>query len=129
MSVKVTHSSPRPVPFGVAQGSVLGPILFLLYYYINDITDHIQSTICLFADESMVYRDIKNTCDHALLQQDLCEWVEIWQLNFNITKCYHLGIRNKVVPFSWNHRLCQGRFRPAVFGGLYEDKGDEYNNV
>ena len=102
VSVNGTHSSPRPVPSGVPLGSLLGPVLFLLY--INDITDHIQSTI--IADDSIVYREITNTCDHALLQQDLtslCEWAETWQLNFNITKCYHLGITSKVVPFSHNY--------------------------
>ena len=65
---------------------------FLLY--INDITEHIQSTMRLFADDSIVYREIKNICDHALLQQDLvslCEWAETWQLNFKIFKCYQLG--------------------------------------
>ena len=67
VSVNGTHSSPRPVPSGVPQGSLLGPVLFLLY--INDITDHIQST--MIADDSIVYREITNTCDHALLQQDL----------------------------------------------------------
>ena len=104
VSVNGTHSSSWPVPSGVPQGSVLGPVLFLLY--INDITDHIQSTMRLFADNSIVYREIKNTCDHALFQQDLTslsEWVETWQLNFNITKCYHLGITNKVVPFCYNY--------------------------
>ena len=68
VSVNGTHSSPRPVPSGVPQGSVLGPVLFLLY--INDITEHIKSTMRLFADDSILYREIKNTCDHALLQQD-----------------------------------------------------------
>ena len=51
----------------------------------------------IFADDNIVYREIKNTCDHALVQQDLtslCEWAETWQLNFNIIKCYHLGITN-----------------------------------
>ena len=103
VSVNGTHSSPRPVPSGVPQDSVLGPVLFLLY--INDITDQIQSTMRLFADDSNVFREIKNTCDHSLLQQDLaslCEWAETWQLNFNITKCYHLGITNKFAPFSYN---------------------------
>ena len=106
VSVNGSHSSPRPVPSGVPQGSVLGPVLFLLY--INDITDHIQSTMRLFADDSIVYREIKNTRDHALLQQDLislCEWAETWQLNFNISKCYHLGVTNKVVPFSCNYLM------------------------
>ena len=79
VSVNGSHSSSRPVPSGVPQGSVLGPVLFLLY--INDITEHIQSTMRLFADDSIIYREIKNICDHALLQQDLislCEWAETW---------------------------------------------------
>ena len=90
-SVNGSRSSPRLAPSGVRQGSVFGP-LFLLY--INDITEHIQSTMRLFADDSIVYREIKNICDHALLQQDLvslCEWAETWQLNFKIFKCYQLG--------------------------------------
>ena len=44
--------------------------------------------MCPFADDRIVYREIKNTCDHALLQQDLAslrEWADTWQLNFNIT--------------------------------------------
>lgn len=57
MSVNGTPPSPRPVPSGVPQGSVLGPVLFLLY--VNDITDHIQSTMLLFADDSIVYTEIK----------------------------------------------------------------------
>lgn len=62
----------------------------------------------LFADDSIVFKEMKNTCDHALLQQDLaslCEWAETWQLNLNITKCYHLGITDKVVPFSYNYLM------------------------
>ena len=57
VSVNGTHSSPRPVPSGVPQGSVLGPVLFLLY--INDITDQIQSTMRLFADDSIVYERLR----------------------------------------------------------------------
>ena len=71
--IPCTHSSPRPVPSGVPQGSVLGPVLLLLY--INDITDRIQSTMRLFADDIIVYIEIKNTCNHALLQQDLSQLV------------------------------------------------------
>ena len=66
VSVNGTHSSPRPVPSAVPQGSVPWPVLSLLC--VNEITDHIQSTMRLFADDSIVYREIKTTCDHALLQ-------------------------------------------------------------
>lgn len=76
VSVNGSHSSPRPVPSGVLQSSVLGPLLFLLYTCINDITEHIQSTMRLFADDSIIYREIKNICDHALLQQDLTSLCE-----------------------------------------------------
>ena len=55
----------------------------------------------LFADDSIVYKEIKNTRDNALLQQasaSLCEWAETsWQLNFNITKCYHIGVIRKPI--------------------------------
>ena len=53
VSVNGSHSNPQPVTSGVPQGSVLGPVLFLLY--INDITDNINSQIRLFADDSVIY--------------------------------------------------------------------------
>ena len=69
VSVNGTHSSWGKVSSGVPQGSVLGPALFLLY--INDIQDHIQSTMRLFADDSIVYREIVRPEVHDILQQDL----------------------------------------------------------
>ena len=64
-----THSSWKPVRSGVPQGSVLGPTLFLLY--INDIADEVKSTMRLFADDSILYREIKCDEDQNQLQEDL----------------------------------------------------------
>lgn len=58
----------NPVISGVPQGTVLGPILFLIY--INDISDNIDSTVRLFADDCLVYREIKSVEDCQILQRD-----------------------------------------------------------
>jgi hypothetical protein len=69
VSVGGTHSEATRVLSGVPQGTVLGPTLFLLF--INDIAKEIQSSIRLFADDSVIYREIKTTQDITILQQDL----------------------------------------------------------
>ena len=69
------------VTSGVPQGSVLGPVLFLLY--INDINGNIKSSIRLFADDSIIYRKISSKTDHEILQTDLSQlqtWSDKWNL-------------------------------------------------
>ena len=74
-------SDSEPVVSGVPQGTVLGPVLFLLY--INDLPDvAVHSTARLFADDCIVYRLIKNNDYTILLQNDLnkiAEWEFMWQ--------------------------------------------------
>ena len=63
------ESSVAPVLSGVPQGTVLGPLLFLIF--INDISANLSSTIRLFADDCLVYRKIKSTTHCDALQEDL----------------------------------------------------------
>jgi len=103
------HSSQwTNVSSGVPQGSVLGPLLFLLY--VNDITDCIQSTMEMFADDSKLYRVIKDPHDIAILQQDLnliSDWSRLWLLQFNISKCsvMHLGKGDNAVYTLFDHNI------------------------
>ena len=63
------QSEPAPVISGVPQGTVLGPILFLLF--INDLPNDLSSSVRLFADDCIVYRKIRTRTDSELLQRDL----------------------------------------------------------
>ena len=76
------------VKSGVPQGTVMGPIMFLIY--INDIVDYISSPIRLFADDCLLHRIIQSETNTADLQSDLntlAHWSQIWQMEFNISKC------------------------------------------
>jgi hypothetical protein len=57
------HSPWTHVKSGVPQGTVLGPLLFLIYMYINDLPNNIHSTVCLFADDCVLYREITRTTE------------------------------------------------------------------
>ena len=85
------------VTSGVPQGSVLGPILFLMF--INDISDDVRNTLKLFADDFKIYKTIKSHQDALELQNDLdclMSWSDRWQLSFNVNKCkvLHMGLTN-----------------------------------
>ena len=99
VSINGSHSALANVTSGVPRGSVLGPVIFLLY--INDITNQIQSNIRLFADDSSVYMEIRSPVDHHILQTDiqkLTDWSNKWQMNFNTSKCHLLIITHKPKP-------------------------------
>jgi len=83
-----SYSSWRRVWSGVPQGSVLGPILFLIF--INDIDNTIHSSVLKFADDTKVYGIVDNQSDGQQLQDDLNalgDWAIKWQMKFNVDKC------------------------------------------
>jgi hypothetical protein len=84
------------VDSGVPQGTVHGPLLFLRH--INDLPDCIKSQAHLFANDCLLYREIKTQQDHITLQQDLQHlenWAQSWGMKFNAKKCYMLRICGK----------------------------------
>ena len=81
------------VTSGIPQGSVLGPILFLIY--INDLPDIVQSFIKLFADDTKIYKPCDNELSSITLQNDIdrmTDWSKTWLLKFNEQKCKHLQL-------------------------------------
>ena len=93
------ESSPwAPVTSGVPQGSVLGPVLFIIY--INDIDVGLNNFISKFADDTKIGNAVVTEDDKRKLQQDLikiAEWSSNWQMPFNVNKCQilHIGNSNK----------------------------------
>ena len=92
----------QSVSSGIPQGSVLGPLLFLIY--INNLPDEINSTIYMYADDTKLYREINSLDDHTILQRDLeklCKWSEKWLLKFHPNKCSILSIGNQTSTYDY----------------------------
>ena len=99
VQVRQASSSYLPVISGVPQGSVLGPLLFLIY--INDLPQAVShSTIYLFADDTKFFLDVSqsNTID---LQHDLnavTEWCKTWKISLNLNKCSYMRYSSISTP-------------------------------
>ena len=104
VSIKGSTSTWKPVESGVPQGSVLGPILFIIY--VNEIPEIVKSHIWIFADDTKLFE----TSDQAeTLQEDLnnlMKWAELWELTFNVIKCkvIHYGQNNPESDYVMNNK-------------------------
>ena len=82
-------SSPKSITSGVPQGSVLGPLLFLIY--VNDLPNHVQSPagIEIFADDTKLYLGYTENQNTPLMQSlnQFCSWSKTWQLTVAYSKC------------------------------------------
>ena len=91
----------------VPQGSVLGPLLFLIF--INDLDSNVKNLILKFADDTKVVGEVNSVEDERVLQADmntLCEWVRRWQMEFNVVMCVvmHVGSGNIKYQYAMQRR-------------------------
>ena len=97
-------SDPVPVLSGVLQGSVLGPVLFLIF--INDLPDNIRSSVRLFADLT-----------------SLGQWEADWQMKFNVAKCHSMRVtrhqHHKQILFDYSlHNRTLEKVQSANYLGI-----------
>ena len=87
----------------VPQGSVLGPLLFVIY--INDLDENIGGMVSKFADDTKICGIVDSEESYLRLQRDLDQlgqWADEWQMEFNLNKCevMHFGRLNQGRTYS-----------------------------
>ena len=113
------------------QGTVLGPLLFLVY--INDLPCKVGSTARLFTNDCLLYRTINSDKDAAALQDDLNQlqrWEQDWQMKFNPDKCevIHITNKHKVISSTYKiHRQTLQQTNKARYLGVTIDSSLSWN--
>ncbi len=114
------NSTMLPVLSGVPQGSILGPMLFIIY--IDDITTYInKSSVFIFADDTKLVKRVSSQEDLSDLQIDLenlLSWCKEWNLTLNTSKCRHMHFG----PNYHSHTYSLGN-TPILSTESYKDLG------
>ena len=80
------NSSWANVEAGVPQGSILGPLLFLIY--INDLPDNLSTNVKLFADDTLLFSVVHDiatsSCELSYNLNRVREWALQWKMSFNL---------------------------------------------
>lgn len=108
VNIDTYYSHELPVTSGVPQGSVLGPLLFLIY--INDIVSVITEPvqIRLFADDCVLFREVSSEDDQITLNnnlQNILSWCHCWDMQLNADKTVYMKITKKLNNLSFPYAL------------------------
>ena len=131
--IRGVESDSLDVLSGVPQGSVLGPILFLIF--INDLPKCTNCPVCLFADDSKIYcrvprennKNPKLEGANEILQRDLHaleNWANKWKMSFNVNKCkiMHLGYKNAEHQYVLNDTILSKSTEERDLGVLIDNE-------
>jgi len=122
----------KTVTSGIPQGSVLGPILFVIF--INDLPETVKTTVKIFADDTKLFHCTKTAQQQQQLQDDLnklTQWSEEWQLLFNENKCkvMHLGRNNQHKEYKMNKTTLEAVNEEKDLGVIIDNKLLFHNHV
>lgn len=114
-------SGEADVTSGVPQGSVLGPLLFLIY--VNDISDNIDSSARLFEDDCVLYREIHDKRDCATLQGDIdriTQWCADWHTKLNVKQYTCVFLKKELSNFRLFTALMEHSYCPYANLNIWE---------
>ena len=122
-------SSWKDVTSGVPQGSVLGPVLFIIY--VNDIPESLESFCKIFADDTKVYTSVAERKDQEKLQRDLIKlskWSKKWLLEFSVQKCKVVEYGNKQFDYDYKRIDKVGNLKSLPKDSTEKDLGIWFQN-